>query len=129
MSHNLKHEFKAEVFFTLNHGRVSAQIRIYSFEVASPIFFCFVYWSSAGSFNKYFTFRITLAFNFEKSSAQEIFRIILIDAVKYEETRPLKSIRENKVYTICSILLKASHVMIMARTQVPTKIKEPFTLR
>ena len=68
------------------HGRVSAQIRIYSFEVANTIFIYFVYRSSAGSFNKNFNFRIRPAFNFEKPSAQEIFRIILIDAAKYEET-------------------------------------------
>ena len=99
ISHNLKHELK-EVVFTSNHGRVSAQIRIYSFEVASTIFLYFVYRSSAGFFNKDLTFRITPAFNFEKPSAQEIFRIILIDAAKYEETRPLKSVRRNKIYTI-----------------------------
>ena len=98
-----------EVFFTSNHGRVSAQIRIYSFEVASTIFLYFVYWSLAGFFNKNFTFRIKPVFNFGKPSAQEIFRIIFIDADKYEETRPLKSVRGTK------------SVMIMARTQVPTK--------
>ena len=85
---------------SFNHGRVSAQIRVYSFEVASIIFLYFVYWSSAGFFNKKFTFRIRPAFNFEKPSAQEIFRIILIDAAKYEEARPLKSVSGNKVYTI-----------------------------
>ena len=99
ISHNLKNELK-EVVFTSNHGRVSAQTRIYSFEFASIIFLYFVYWSSAGFFNKKFTFRIRPAFNFEKPSAQEIFRIILIDATKYEQTRSLKSVRENKVYTI-----------------------------
>ena len=99
ISQNLKQELK-QVVFTSNHGRVSAQIRIYSFKVASTIFLYFVYWSSAGSFNEKFTFRIRPALNFEKPSAQEIFHINLIDAAKYEETRPLKSVRENKVYTI-----------------------------
>ena len=92
--------YVAHITHRTKHGRVSAQIKIYSFEVASTIFLYFVYWSSAGSFNKNFNFCIRPAFNFEKPSAQEIFRIILIDAAKYEETRPLKSIRENKVYTI-----------------------------
>ena len=86
--------------FTPNHGRVSAQIRIYSFGVASTIFVYFVYWPSAGFFNKNFIFRIRPAFNFEEPSAQEIFRIILANAAKYEETRPLKSVRKNKVYAI-----------------------------
>ena len=83
ISCNLKHELK-EVVFTSNHGRVSAQIRIYSFEVASTIYLYFVYWSAARFFKKNFTFRIRPAFNFEKPSTQEIFRIILIDAAKYE---------------------------------------------
>ena len=76
----------AHISHRTKHGRVSAQIRIYSFEVANTIFIYFVYRSSAGSFNKNFNFRIRPAFNFEKPSAQEIFRIILIDAAKYEET-------------------------------------------
>ena len=99
VSHNLKHELK-EVVFTSNHGTVSAQIRIYSFEVANTIFLYFVYWSPAGSFNKNFTFCIRPAFSFEEPSAQEIFRIILIDAAKFEEIRPLKSVLESKVCTI-----------------------------
>ena len=106
ISHNLKHELK-EVIFTSNHGRVSEQIRIYSFEVATTIFLYFVYWSPAEFFNKNFTFCIRPAFNFKKTSAQEIFRINLIDAAKYEETRPLKSVRENKVYTICNHTLES----------------------
>ena len=85
----------------------SAQIRICSFEVAWTIFLYFVYWSPAGSFNKNFTFRIRPAFNFENPSAQEIFRTVLIDAAKYEGTRPLKSVRENKVYTIRNHALKS----------------------
>ena len=92
--------YVAHISHRTKHGSVSAQIKIYSFEVASTIFLYFVYWSSAGSFNKNVNFRIRPAFNFEKPSALEIFRIILIDAAKYEETRPLKSVRENKVYTI-----------------------------
>ena len=99
ISHNLKHELKEVVYFS-NHARVSAQIRTYSFEVARTIFLYFVYWSSPGFFNKNFTFPIRPAFNFERPSAQEIFFIILIDAAKYEEIRPLKSVRGNKVYTI-----------------------------
>ena len=79
---------------SFNHGRVSAQIRVYSFEVASIIFLYFVYWSSAGFFNKKFTFRIRPAFNFEKPSAQEILRR------NQEEIRQLKSVRESKVYTV-----------------------------
>ena len=90
ISHNLKHESK-EVVFTSNYGRVSAQVRIYSFEVARTIFLYYV---------KIFTFRIRPAFHFEKPSSQEIFRIIVTDAAWYEETRPLKSVRGNRVYTI-----------------------------
>ena len=110
------------------HGRVSAQIRIYSFEVANTIFIYFVYRSSAGSFNKNFNFRIRPAFNFEKPSAQKFFCIILIDAAKYEETRSLKSVRENKVYTICNHTLES----ITCDDNGPyasSKIKEPFTRR
>ena len=47
------------------------------------------------------------AFNFENPSAQEIFRTVLIDAAKYEGTRPLKSVRENKVYTFRNHALKS----------------------
>ena len=90
ISHNLKHKSK-EVVFTSNYGRVSAKVRIYSFEVARTIFLYYV---------KMFTFRIRPAFHFEKPSSQEIFRIIVIDDAWYEETRPLKSVRGNKVYTI-----------------------------
>ena len=89
ISHNLKHESK-EIVFTSNYGRVSAQVRIYSLEVARTIFF----------YVKIFTFQIRPAFHFEKPSSQEIFRIIVIDDAWYEETRPLKSVRRNKVYTI-----------------------------
>ena len=45
--------------------------------------------------------------NFEKPSTQEIFRIILIDAAKYEEIKPLKSVRGNKVYIICNHTLES----------------------
>ena len=107
ISQNLKHELK-EVIFTSNYGRVSAQIRIYSLKVASTIFLYFVYWSSAGSFNKNFTFCIRPAFNFEKPSAQEIFRIILIDAAKYDGIRPLKSVLESKVDTIRNHTLEST---------------------
>ena len=33
------------------------------------------------------------AFNLEKPGAQEIFYIVLIDAAKFEEIRPLKGVR------------------------------------
>ena len=81
-----------EVAFTSNHARVSAQIRTYSFEIASTTFFILFVGHNLDS--------LIIAFIFEKPSAQEVFRIILNDAAKYEEIKPLKSVRGNKVYTI-----------------------------
>ena len=37
--------------------------------------------------------------NFQKSSAEEIFKIILLAPETYEEKHPLNNIRENKIYT------------------------------
>ena len=105
ISHNLKYELK-EVVFSSKHVRVFAQIRTYSFEVASTIFLYFVYWSWPRFFNDNFTFPIRPAFYFQKPSAQEIFRIILTDAAKYNEIRPLKSVRGNKVFLIRNYTLE-----------------------
>ena len=50
--------------------------------------------------NLFLFFSLTSTFNFEKPSASEIFRIVLLEAEKYEESRPLKNVREDKLYTI-----------------------------
>ena len=51
-------------------------------------------WSS------YFKFLNESSFNFEKSSSEELFQLLLVNPELCEEKQPLKSVRRNKVYTI-----------------------------
>ena len=54
------------------------------------------------AFKLYFNFSIRPGIYFEKPSAEEIFCIILIDALKYEKIKLLKSAKGIKVYTVCN---------------------------
>ena len=53
----------------------------------------------------YFSNSTSPSINFQKPSAEELFKIILPALEAYEEKHPLKNIRENKIYTIrdCTI--------------------------